>query len=453
MKIFVLKQGKPIGYLEEKTFDHVSFSYLEGIEEKLYIPGLKEKVNTNNTGLFLVFKNMFPENNQIEILKTQYEIGSNIELLLYLEDIHGSYTFLNEEDYKKYTEPAFEIYAYDEVINNVLESNYTFPNILDYSLDIDSKKLHPENIVNSKVIGLSGFQYKFSIIKDDDKKSIFVDEEKTSEYFMKPYNKYNTTYVPRDKERLYIPYLLINEHLFMTIARDIGFPVPYNGIIKDGTDYHYIIKRFDRYKNEKFDHEEFATLLGYDSDTKYNATLIEVLEKASEYIDTDEIKQLLLFFFFSTIISHGDLHSKNISLIHASNSIEEQIKYLAPYYDISTTYIYKGLKEKDIGLKILNKKSKIKKSDFLNIARKFNIDEVGFENEMKRIVEFFLNKFHDYIALLPSEIQDLPFYSGYYSSHKPFKSILEKYYLERKKYIKKYIDATWIKEDHGSIFN
>lgn len=109
MKIFVLKQGKPIGYLEEKTFDHVSFSYLEGIEEKLYIPGLKEKVNTNNTGLFLVFKNMFPENNQIETLKTQYEIGSNIELLLYLENIHGSYTFLNEEDYREYTEPAFEI--------------------------------------------------------------------------------------------------------------------------------------------------------------------------------------------------------------------------------------------------------------------------------------------------------------------------------------------------------
>ena len=453
MKIFVLKQGKPIGYLEEKTFDHVSFSYLDGIKEALYIPGLKEKVNTNNTGLFLVFKNMFPENNQIETLKTKYTINSNIELLLYLEDVHGSYTFLNEEDYREYIAPEFKIYKYNEVVNTVLENNYAFPNILDYSLDIASEKLHPKNIINSKVIGLSGFQYKFSIIKDEVSKSLLVDEQRTSEYFMKPYSKHNTTYVPKDKDRLYIPYLLINEHLFMTIARDIGFPVPYNAIIKDGVDYHYIIKRFDRYKNEKFDHEEFATLLGYDSNTKYDATLIEVLEKASEFIELKEMKQLLLFFFFSTIISHGDLHSKNISLIHASNSIEEQIKYLAPYYDISTTYIYKGLKEKDVGLKILNKKSKIKKSDFLDIAKKFNIDEVVFENDMKRIVEFFLNKFHDYIALLPSEVQDLPFYSGYYSSHKPFKSILEKYYLERKKYIKKYIDATWIEEDHGSIFD
>ena len=64
----------------------------------------------------------------------------------------------------------------------------------------------------------------------------------------------------------------------------------------------------------------------------------------------------------------------------------------------------------------------------LEIAKKFGINEVEFENDMKRIVEFFLNKFSDYIDLLPSGIQDLPFYSGYYSLHKPFKSILEKYY-------------------------
>ena len=453
LRIFVLKQGKPIGYLEEKTFNRVCFRYLKNIKPLLYIPGLEEKINYCDTGLFLVFKNMFPENNQIEILKTQHSIGSNIELLLYLEDIHGSYTFLNEEEYEKYIEPASNIYHYSKVLNSVLENHYTFPNILEHTLNIDPKKLHPENIVNNKVIGLSGFQYKFSIIKDDDKKSLFIDEEKTSEYFMKPYSKYSTTYTPNDKERHYIPYLLINEHLFMTIARDLGFPVPYNAIIKDGEDYHYIIKRFDRYKDEKFDHEEFATLLGYDSDTKYDATLIEVLEKASEYISKDDLRQLLLFFFFSTIISHGDLHSKNISLIHASNSIEEQTKYLAPYYDISTTFIYRGLKQKDVGLKILNKKSKIKKNDFLKIAKKFDIDEIKFENDMKKIVEFFLNKFHNYIHLLPSDIQDLPFYSGHYYTRKPLKSILEKYYIERKKYIKKYIDATWVEEKYGSIFD
>ena len=64
--------------------------------------------------------------------------------------------------------------------------------------------------------------------------------------FTKSYSKYYTTYVPNDKERSYIPYLLINEHLFMTLARDFGFSVQYNAIIKHSSDYHYIIKRFDR---------------------------------------------------------------------------------------------------------------------------------------------------------------------------------------------------------------
>lgn len=453
LKIFVLKQGKPIGYLEENSFDQVTFQYLDDIQKEFYIPGLKEKVNHSSTGLFLVFKNMFPENNQIEKLKAKYKIGSNIELLLYLEDIHGSYSFLTEEDYVKYQESEYEIYRYKDVVGEILNNEYTFPNILDYELAIAPDKLYPEDIVNSKIIGLSGFQYKFSIIKDDEERTLVVDDSRKSEYFMKPYSQYYTTYTPREKERLYIPYLLINEHIFMTLARDIGFPVPYNAIIKDGKDYHYIIKRYDRYKNARFDHEEFATLLDYDSDTKYDATVKEILEKATEYVGKEKVEELLLFFFFSTLISHGDLHSKNVSLIHASNSIDEQEKHLAPYYDISTTFIYKGLKNKDIGLKLLNKKNKIKKEDFLTLAEHLSIDTDRFENKMKDMVDFFIHKFPNYIDALPTEIKDLPFYEGYYASHKPFKMILERYYHQRKAYIAKYIDKAWIRKDTEALFD
>ncbi len=451
MKIYVLKQGKPLGYLEEKIFGKISFIYLQNIDKSYYIQGLNQKENFSNNGLFLVFENMLPENDQIDRIKSQHKTKTHIELLLYLEDIHGSYTFLKEDEYLHYRESKHISYKYSEVINDILQNDYTFPNILDYSLNIPKENLFPNVTANSKVIGLSGFQYKFSIAKDDYKQEIRIDTNNSSQYFMKPYNKYYTTFAPHEKDRLYIPYLLINEHLFMTLARDCGFKVPYNAIIKDGEDYHYIIKRYDRYNNEKFDHEEFATMLGYNSDTKYNASVQEILKKAKEFVDDKELEELLLFFYFSTIIGHGDLHAKNISLIHASNVIDEKQKHLSPYYDISTTHLYTGLKDKEIGLKLLGRKSKIKKDHFLNLAKSFGIDLQSFEYQMKRITNIFVNHFLEYIQALPPEISDLPFHRKY-GAHTPLKGIFEKYYERRKIYIKKYIDSNWIQDDITSIF-
>lgn len=446
MKIYVLKQDTPIGYLEERTFNNVKFTYFNEIPKTQYLASLKEKENFSKDGLFLVFKNLLPENSQIEQLKAKLKVGSNIELLLHLEDIHGSYTFLSEENFDKLeAQETKTIYQYSTIKDKILDNKYKFPNILDYKLDIPENKLFPKGIVNSKVIGLSGFQYKFSVLKDDLNKTLTVDDTKMSEYFMKPYSKYYAEYKPYDKDASYIPYLLVNEHIFMTLARDIGFQVPYNGIIKDGQDYHYIIKRFDRYQNQRFDHEEFATLLGYDSDTKYDATVLEVLNEASNYIDSP--KELLLFFFFSTIISHGDLHSKNVSLIFNSNDISEQNKQLSPYYDISTTFIYKGLKARDIGLKVFSKKNKIKKGEFLDMASQFNLDLKDFEIEMKTIVDYFLNNFLKYIDALPQDVQELPFFTGGKFYHKPLATIFHKYYNERKQYIKVYIDEDWVEEE------
>ncbi len=451
MKIYVLKQGKTLGYLEEKTFGKIRFVYLQDIDESYYIQGLNQKENFSDNGLFLVFENMFPENDQIDRIKSQHKIGTHIELLLYLENIHGSYTFLREDEYLHHQESKYISYTYNEVIHDILQNDYIFPNILNYTLNIPKETLFPQVTAHSKVIGLSGFQYKFSITKDDQKQELRIDTDGHSQYFMKPYNKYYTTFAPYEKDRLYIPYLLINEHLCMTLARDSGFQVPYNAIIKDGEDYHYIIKRYDRYQNEKFDHEEFATLLGYNSHTKYNASVQEILKKAQEFIDNNALEELLLFFYFSTLIGHGDLHAKNISLIHVSNSIDEKQKQLSPYYDISTTRLYKGLKDREIGLKLLGRKSKIKKEHFLDLAENFGIDLQGFEYQMQRITNIFIDNFPEYIKALPTEILDLPFQRKY-GVHTPFKGILEKYYEERKTYIKKYIDSTWIKGDITDIF-
>ena len=137
--------------------------------------------------------------------------------------------------------------------------------------------------MGSKAIGISGYQYKFSVSVDKDIKVISHNEEEDGDYIMKPYNTENLIYDSGDTSA-YIPHLLVNEHIFMTLARDFGFSIPYNAIIKHKQDYLYIIKRFDRYKGSKIDHHEILTLIGKNSSEKYNITALEAMRKAVEYL-------------------------------------------------------------------------------------------------------------------------------------------------------------------------
>ncbi len=71
-------------------------------------------------------------------------------------------------------------------------------------------------------------------------------KNEASHYFIKPYHPSRA----HPESEYYLPHLAINEHLFMSFAKnELGFDVPWNGIIKNPTDeeYHYIVKRYDKY--------------------------------------------------------------------------------------------------------------------------------------------------------------------------------------------------------------
>ena len=429
MLIYVYKQNEYLGELEENN-NNITFSYSKNIDKDCYIIGIKNAINEFDD-LPLVFKNLLLENDDLININT----STKIEKLLFLNNVHGSYQFSKN----KLKLQNKKIHNYQDIKDKILDNNYTFPNILDYEIKISKERLRTNN--KNNIQGLSGFQHKFGIVKDDDNK-VITDTTNNSHYFMKPYNEYHLNF----NQNSYIPCLLINEHLFMTIARDLGFSVPYNAIIKGKNDYHYIVKRFDRFAQIKFDHEEFATMLGFDTNTKYDATIIEILEKARQFLSKTELKQLLSFIFYSVIISHGDLHSKNLSLIHQSNGFNESNKNLSPYYDISTTAIYKLTEKNDIGMRIYNKKKGIKKQDFLKLAEKFEIN--NFEDEIIRISQYFIGNFQKYIDKLPDDIKNKPITQSKYNAKKSFKFILERYYRQRCKYIKHKIDTNLIVEDN-----
>ncbi|MCT7575353.1 type II toxin-antitoxin system HipA family toxin [Aliarcobacter butzleri] len=433
--IYIVKNNKPFGVLTQAD-NNITFEYDNSIQKKNYLPGLKEKIN-NSKVLFPLFNNMLPEHEQKNLLLKKHNITNDIDILPYLDNIHGTFEFYTEDKYKTFTPKDYEEFIYNEKIDEILSNNYKFPNILsDYTLNIDTNILYPTELVNSKVIGLSGFQYKFSVIIDETTKTITHDSSKSSNYFMKPFSKYQSIYnfKDKDKDKSYIPYLLINEHLFMTLARDFGFKVPYNGIIKNEMDYHYIIKRYDRYSDTKIDHTEILTLMDKVSTEKYNINMQELFKTAQKYID--EVEQLLLFKFiiFSVVIAHGDLHAKNLSLINKSNKSSEELKQLSPFYDISTTKIYKDTKANDIGLKIINKKSNIDRTLLLKFANIIDIEKSCAETLIDEVCIKFIDSFMNYINKLPNEIKGLPFNTGQYSKS-TFENVFKKYYKQRVSYI------------------
>jgi len=438
LKIYVVKSNQLIGFLDQKQDGTVLFDYVENISHQHYLHGLLKQHNESEI-LFSIFENLLPENEQLDQIKLKNSIKREIDILLYLDNIHGSFEFYTPSEYETLELKEDVEFTYSDVREEILEESYTFPNILEYRLDIDEETLYPRESKSGRATGLSGFQYKFSVNKDDDLKTITYCE-KQSHYMMKPYSLYNGIYKKSsDTEGLYIPYLLVNEHIFMTIARDFGFHVPYNGIIKDQKDYHYIIKRYDRYDSLKIDHHDILTLLNKHSKEKYDIKVNEIAQMALDYLDESERFELFSFFVFSVIIAHGDLHAKNISFIYKTNSLSEKEMQLAPYYDISTTSIYKGVSSRDIGMKIKNKRHNIKSEDFIGLAEVFKIDE---ERAIACVREFsnkFIKEFLSYIDKLPHTIKSLPMQINAVGYTEPLESIFIKYYNKRVTYIHKYL--------------
>lgn len=451
MQLYVVKNGQLTGTLKEKSDGTVTFEYAADIVADQFLPGLTDKVNTA-PALFPIFENLLPEHEQLTLLRIAHEITNKIDLLLYLDNVHGSFEFYDSID-KIPSSPTFTTFIYSKRKREILEDDYTFPNILnDYTLDIPIERLYPSGLTGSKITGISGYQYKFSVHKDNISKRIYLDDNSESHYILKPNNVHYSSFKPKDKNNVYIPFLLVNEHIFMSFAKEFGFDIPYNGIIKHGEHFHYIIKRYDRFQDMKIDHYEILSLLGKQSPDKYSISCKEIIETCKEYLTDEDLIQLFRFIVFSIIIGHGDLHAKNISLMCYSNNSGETKMELAPLYDISTSSIYFDVDNNDIGLSINGKKKEITLNDLLWLAGVTEIQEDVARSIITDIATQFVDTFEDHINKLPSDIKELPFYTkrAIYSSRLSLNEIFSKYYTRRCKYIKDYL---LIKKQKPSIWD
>lgn len=131
-----------------------------------------------------------------------------------------------------------------------------------------------------------------------------------------------------------------NEHLTMTLMRQVGFDVPMCGLVRL-SDGHlvFVIRRYDRIPNGGKLHQEDAMqamgIKNDDSASKYeSSTYSEVLAFTAKHYGTAVAARLLDRLVFSYLVGNDDHHLKNISFIDGRPAT------LAPAYDVLSSNLY-----------------------------------------------------------------------------------------------------------------
>jgi serine/threonine-protein kinase HipA len=188
---------------------------------------------------------------------------------------------------------------------------------------------------HTKRLSISGVQLKYSLRLENNNLELC---EKGGQYILKP--------IPVAKQLAELNQVPENEHLTMQIAEQLfGINTAANGLItfQDGQQA-YITKRFDvRPDGLKYLQEDFAQLTNRTKAThgegfKYEGSYFEIGLLIKRYVAAamPALERFFQIVLFNYIVSNGDAHLKNFSLIR-SESGEYQ---LAPAYDLMSTVIH-----------------------------------------------------------------------------------------------------------------
>lgn len=362
-QLFVFKNNKLFGYIQDKNF----YQYKENGEVVI-------SNNELNKMLDLV-----PEGIDYEIMARSFSLNSNVEMLYYLKNPIGAYSFSDNIDN----------FRNEHIISDSIECSNLFPNVLNIKINLLNSELYPGNNQNiaytkSQRFSISGVQHKLqAYIKDNELFSGYGD------YILKP-----------DSIDYYdIP---INEHLHTTFMREFGIEVPFNALIFDDVNqtYHYLIKRFDII-DEKNKKEQYSVnaLMGALPRDKYEGTIENIcdyINNANIAYSKDERIKFLKYIFANILLYNSDLHKKNINFFYEDGKF-----YLTPAYDILNIYAIKAnLGDGQVALPIGYKNKKISFNDFSKSIEILELDKNYIFNEFEKIARIYFSKYPLYLEKL-----------------------------------------------------
>ncbi len=389
----VLQNSKEVGIVSFTYAKGYQFSYASNYKGER-LPSLP-KQNNNSYSLFPIFENLIPESTRRErLLFKDGKIMNPLELLLELDNTHGNFDFVPLSSFPAQSKNELDkIPTWISVKKSILGEN-SFVNLLDYKVDIPLTALKGSATKRELYSSLSGYQHKIDVNIDYNAKKIKQvqkDKGEVAQYLLKPYAS--------DERIKNTPYLALNEHLFMSFAKnELKLDVPYTAIILgENRDFYFLVKRYDRYKGYKYHQYDFAQQLNIESEDKYDITILSILEKFSSIVkDKTSRDNIFKFIVYSSLIKHGDLHAKNIGLIETKGG-----KWaLAPLYDIISTYPYEGKNSDDFGIAYdykNPKKRKLRFKEYVHMGEMLDFSVSKTKSLLKDTVKRFQIYFPKYI--------------------------------------------------------
>ncbi|MDR1654122.1 MAG: HipA domain-containing protein [Prevotellaceae bacterium] len=264
--------------------------------------------------------------------------------------------------------------------------------ILPYETPQKSEKATKHFVANRKRISISGVQEKLSLVLDNSILRLTKKGEQGT-FILKP--------IPRDLKK--VSEVPANEHLTMQIASQVfGIETAENALVffNDGTPA-YLTKRFDvKADGTKRSKEDFASLAGKTranagANFKYSYSYEEAGMLLKKFVPAwrVEIEKYFKLLIFNYLLSNGDAHLKNFSLLE----IESGDYLLSPAYDLINTHLHvddsdfaldKGLFADNFKSDFCKIHNHAGKTDFTELARRLEISEKRTE----KIMHCFLEK-------------------------------------------------------------
>lgn len=272
---------------------------------------------------------------------------------------------------------------------NKLFNKQKVPSVLNFDAPKEENLLIFQE--HSKKLSISGVQLKYSLKLNGNQLELC---EKGGEYILKP--------IPVARQLHELDSAPENEHLTMQIAEQIfNINTAANGLIyfKDGQPA-YITKRFDVMQDgKKYLQEDFAQLSSRSKQThgdtfKYEGTYEEIGHLIKRYVAASmpAMERFFKLVLFNYILSNGDAHLKNFSLIRNENG---EYRF-APAYDLMSTVLHTPnesdtaltLYDGDIDSQFYQHYGYYGKPDFIELTSRLGI----LEKRAERTILEFIDK-------------------------------------------------------------
>lgn len=195
------------------------------------------------------------------------------------------------------------------------------------------------------------------------------------------------------------------EDITMHLASLAGIQTVLHSLIRlESGSLSYITKRIDRTENQKIHMEDMCQLTERLTEHKYQGSYEQIGKTIIRYSENPVLDIINHFeqVLFSFLTGNADMHLKNFSLIDKPG-----LGYvLAPAYDMVASNLVVDGDDEELALTLNGKKKKIRRKDFLEVAKRFNLDEKALDNiflKFKKVI----SRWQEFIEIsfLPADMK------------------------------------------------